>query len=283
MRPALGRGNGPEAFMRFAAILIFILNSASCSKPSRDADSRVTTSAHAPTSVKPEAASHRPVGPQGSIEGSVTFTGAAPKMRKLRTGSDPICARHEKFAETVVVNPNATLRDVIVRVKPKTVPAWVPSEFVTLEQKDCVFLPRVQGAVTGQTLEVFNRDATLHNVHLRSMLLSKRQGHKTIINRPQIPGSKSMRVTLGDDEVVRIKCDVHPWMTAFIILSDQPYFSVTDATGHFAITDAPVGELEIQAWHPYYGLKSAKVQVVEGQVLQLGFSFDATDDDPMKE
>lgn len=224
--------------------------------------------------------SEAPAGPKGSIKGTVKFTGTAPEMPKLRTGSDPVCAKTEKYAETVVANDNGTLRDVVVRVTPGTVEGWKPNDKVKVDQHECTYQPRVQTAVKGQQIEITNSDQTMHNVHLREMKLGKRQAHRSIFNRAQPAGADPIVAMIGGADVIKLKCDAHAWMQAYVVLSDQPYAAVTGDTGEFELKDVPVGKLKLQAWHPFYGLKTAEVEVKEGETAEVEFTFDAKADAP---
>jgi hypothetical protein len=198
-------------------------------------------------------------------------------MPKLRTGADPECAKTEKVAETVVVNGNGTLRDVLVRVQPGTVAGWIPDQPVVLDQTECVYRPRVQGGVVGQTLEVRNSDATLHNVHAKELKLDRRQAHRSIFNRPQPAGTKPIAAPLAAVDVVQLKCDAHAWMTAYVVLGDQPYHSVSDDQGAFTLDRVPTGTIRLQAWHALYGVKTAEVQVEDGKTAEVSFSYDASE------
>lgn len=228
----------------------------------------------------PEAPPERPSGPTGTITGEVEFTGEAPEMPKLQMGSDPTCAKNEHYAETVVVNENDTLRDVHVRIARGAVEGWVPPEPVTIDQNQCVYRPRVQGGVIGQKLVVENSDATTHNVHLRSMKPDRRQGHETIFNRAQPKGVPPIKSQIVDEPVIKLKCDQHAWMQAYVVVSDHPYFDTTGEDGAFSIEEAPVGTYEIQAWHPLYGTKTAEITVEEGKEAKVSFTYDAEEDKP---
>lgn len=222
----------------------------------------------------------RPEGPTGTVTGKVTLTGTAPEMPMLQRGADPVCAEKEMKAETVVVGDGGGLANVLVRIKPGTVPAWTPSEPVVVDQVDCMYRPRVQGGVTGQTIQITNSDPTMHNVHARRLELQKRQGTETIVNRAQPAGVPAIEIPIEDQEVVKLKCDSHGWMSAFVVVSDNPYFGVTDETGAFTIEGVPVGEHQFEAWHEFYGVKTGTATVAEDGSVTLDFSYSADDDKP---
>lgn len=226
-----------------------------------------------PVEVKP------PPGPKGVVKGKVAITGEVPEMPLLRRGTDPFCAKTEMRAETIFKNDNGTLRNVVVRVKPGTVPAWRPGNVVRVEQKDCMYRPRVQAAVAGQKLIVGNVDQTAHNVHLRKVELGKRQGVGTLWNRQQPRGMKPIASVVDDVPVIKLKCDQHGWMSGYILVSDNGYAAVTGADGTFEL-EVPAGEMTIQAWHEFYGVKEQTVTVPEGGEVTLDFGFDHDADNP---
>jgi hypothetical protein len=222
----------------------------------------------------------RPDGPTGTIRGKVAFSGEAPEMPRLQRGADPVCARKEMNAETVVVNDNGTLRDAHVRIARGAVPGWVPEQPVVVDQVDCMYRPRVQGGVVGQALEIRNSDKTSHNVHVRAMMFGRRQAHETIFNRGQPADVLPIRARVEDEEVIMLKCDQHAWMQGYVVVSDHPYFDTTGEDGSFTIEHAPVGTYELQAWHALYGVKTVEVTVEEGETADVEFGYDAQADGP---
>ena len=222
----------------------------------------------------------RPAGPIGTIEGKIVLTGDAPEMPFLNRGSDPACDNGKLRAETITVDSKGGLANVVVRIKPGTVPAWTPSEPVVVDQTDCMYRPRVTGGVRGQTVKVLNSDKTTHNVHARHLPLGKRQAIATIINRAQ-PAGIAMTFELGDQPVAKLKCDYHGWMQGYVVVSDNPYFAVTAADGSFKLEGAPAGPQTVEVWHEYYGLKELPVEVAADGSVTLDSSYDAVNDDPM--
>jgi plastocyanin len=220
-----------------------------------------------------------PAGPKGRIKGSIKLTGEVPEMPKLQRGSDPVCARTEQRAETILKNSNGTLANVVVRVKPGTVEAWRPGDVVRVEQTACMYRPRVQAAVAGQKLTVENGDQTAHNVHLRELELGKRQGVATLLNRQQPKNMKPITSAVDDVPVIKLKCDQHGWMSGYIVVSDNGYAAVTGETGSFEL-EVPAGEIKIEAWHEFYGIKEQTVTVPDGGEVALDFTFDHDSDNP---
>ena len=119
----------------------------------------------------------------------------------------------------------------------------------------------------GQTLQVRNSDELLHNVHSES-------AHGNDINMSQPKGGMAHRLSLRNAEtMVRITCDVHRWMTAFVGIVDHPYFATTGAAGTFTINNVPVGTHTVQAWHEQYGTVTQIVRVTEGATTTVDFTY----------
>jgi plastocyanin len=198
----------------------------------------------------------------GDISGKVLFSGTPPKPVRIMTGADPVCqAQHKEpmFSEDVVVNKNNTLRNVIVYVKDglgtRTFPA--PSQKIQLDQKGCRYIPHVLAVQVGEEVDIRNDDPTLHNVHS----LSKDNPQFNVAQPKQ-----GMILTKKFDkpETFRLKCEVHPWMSAYVGVFNSPFYAVTGDDGSFTLKDVPPGEYTIEAWHERYGTRTVKVKVERG-------------------
>ncbi len=208
----------------------------------------------------------------GTISGQVQFSGTAPAPQKINMDADPTCAGFHTgpvFTREVVVNANNTLLDVFVYVKEglegKTFEA--PKAAVTLDQQGCRYTPHVLGLRVGQELEILNSDATLHNVHGVPT-----QSKEFNLGMP-IKGMKLKRKFDAPEVMVKVKCDVHPWMSAYIGVLNHPYFDVTDEEGAFEIKDLPAGTYVIEAWHEKYGVQTQSITVDETGSQTVDFNF----------
>jgi hypothetical protein len=247
--------------------------------PAAEVSAAATTASTA--AAPPAAPAARPAGPTGSIRGTVTLTGTPPEMPMLQRGSDPVCGKTPMRAENVLVDDHGGLANAIVRVAPGTVPAWTPTAAVVVDQRDCMYRPRVQPGVVGQALAIENGDATAHNVNARPLAFVDRVERGALFNRAQPRGAAAITATLeAGIDVVKLKCDMHGWMQGFVVVSDNPYAAVTDAHGGFAIDAVPVGHRALQVWHEHYGLKHVEVDVVEGQAAEVAVAFVAPEPKP---
>lgn len=210
----------------------------------------------------------------GTIKGTVSFDGRAPKPRAIRMGADPVCAAQHKepaYSEAVVVNSNSTLKNVLVSIE-KGLEGQsydVPEEPLILDQRGCRYEPHVWGIMAGQTVQILNSDPTLHNLHSLSKV-------NTQFNfaMPKIVKKKA-HVFKKSEDIFKIKCDVHPWMGTYVGVFTHPFYSVTDDTGAFQLANVPPGTYTIRAWHESKRLpaQTMTVTVKDGEAVIADFTF----------
>ncbi|RMD85313.1 MAG: hypothetical protein D6815_02225 [Candidatus Dadabacteria bacterium] len=207
-----------------------------------------------------------------TIRGMVRFTGEVPEPVPIDMSADPYCKRINgpgQTLKTIEVDEQGGLADAFVYVASglEGMSFDPPVGQVVLDQRNCRFVPRVFGIRVGQDLVIMNDDATLHNVH---SLARRSRGFN--LGMP-MKGMKTVRRFSRPEVLVRIKCDVHPWMSAYAGVVDHPFYAVTDEHGRFEISGLPAGEYTIAAVHPKAGRVEARVRVKDGelrtQVLEL--------------
>ena len=204
------------------------------------------------------------------IEGTVKLNGAPPEMAMTKRDADPFCAKTPTKEEEVVVGPAGGLSNVVVRITAGASGHYdPPAAPAMLDQSACMYRPRVQAIVAGQTLSIRNGDQTLHNVH-------GYKGPSTLFNQAEIPGLPPIARKIGDaGDILKFKCDVHPWMTGYVVVNANPFFAVTGPDGHFKITDVPAGKYTLTAWQERYGAKTAEVTVAADKPTEVSFAYDA--------
>jgi plastocyanin len=222
-------------------------------------------------------ASARPVtaqaGRTGTIVGHVRLMAAAPPSPPIRMGADPACAAIYRARGETPVHPlvirsaDGGLANAFIDVE-GTFPATpVPSTQVVLDQKDCMFSPRVMGARAGQTLEIHNSDRTSHNAHATTS-----QKNAFNISQP-VPGMVTKVALKSAERMLRVRCDIHGWMLGYIGVMPHPYWAVSDTGGAFRIASVPAGRHTIRIWHERYGEQTMTVTVQSGQTATVDFTY----------
>lgn len=208
---------------------------------------------------------------RGAINGHIALTGRRPANPLVRMGMDPKCAALNSgkrvFQEEVVARADGSLANVFVRVAGSPTSPAVQAAPVVIDQQGCIYAPRVVGVRVGQVLQFRNSDPLLHNVHGVSA-----RGNGFNIGEPTSGIVREFR--LKDDEIMlRVICDVHRWMRAFVGVVSHPYFAVSDTAGNFAIADVPAGTHTLQIWHERYGVLTKTVRVTAGSTSTVEFAF----------
>jgi len=207
-----------------------------------------------------------------TVTGSIQFTGTAPEAQKINMDADPVCSAFHSdavYTQDVVVNDNGTLKNVFIYVKRglEDKSFDTPKDPVVLDQQGCRYNPHVFGIQVGQTLQIVNSDATLHNVHGMPT-----QSKEFNLGMP-IKGMKLKRKFDNAEVMVKVKCDVHPWMNAYVGVLPHPFYSVSGDDGSFEIKDLPAGTYTLEAWHEKYGTMTQEVTVADGGSQAVDFSF----------
>lgn len=207
-----------------------------------------------------------------SITGTITFDGKAPALRPIAMDADPVCAKKHSGPvanEMLALGTGNTMGNILVWVSKgvpaKTYPA--PSTPVTLDQRGCMYSPHVMGIMVGQPYKILNSDGVLHNVHTLPKVNSS-------FNQGMPPSMKEANTKFDKPEAVfHIKCDVHPWMSAYIAVFTNPFFSVTSTDGKFTITGLDPGTYEVTAWHEKLGTRTASITVGANDKKTQDFKF----------
>ena len=253
----------------FAVLAVTLATGGACTKK-EEAPPAAPVAASAPAPAAPAAATV-PAAGVNAIKGTVKLTGAPPEMGMLKREADPFCGRVPMKDEEVVVGAGGGLKNVLVRLTRGVTGSYpAPSTQAAVDQSQCMYRPRVQGIMAGQPLAIRNGDQTLHNVHTY-------KGPSTIFNQAEIPGmAPIVRKFDGAGDIIKFKCDVHPWMTGYVAVSNHPFFAVTGDDGAFSIANVPAGTYTLEAWHERYGATTTEVVVSADKPATVDLAFGGT-------
>jgi hypothetical protein len=200
----------------------------------------------------------------GTIDGVVTLSGAAAAGATIKT------TKNQDYCGATIPDPTYTvdsaggLANVIVYLKDITKGNAARSEPLVLVNDHCMFRPRVQGAMVGQQITISSNDPILHNTHPQNA-----ETNATIYNIAlPFKGFSVTKPLPANPELIKVKCDAHEWMHAWIMELDHPYYATTGTDGHFTIKDVPPGNYTLVAWHEAAGEKSEPVVVMGGKTTK---------------
>lgn len=209
----------------------------------------------------------------GSITGSIRYKGPRPAPKVIDMSEDPACveAHHGKaHDESLVVGPRGGLANAFIYVEKglegKTFA--VPSTPVTIDQSGCWFRPRIVGIQTDQVLRVVNSDPVTHNIHPMAQI-NREWNHSQGAGDPPIN-----RRFLKPEVMIKVKCNIHSWMHAYIGVVDNPYFAVSADDGSFKIPDLPPGTYTIGIWHEDLGSQEQQVTVAAKKDSHINAVFE---------
>ena len=226
----------------------------------------------------------------GTLTGEVKFDGKAPPLPNINFEAEKTCHENHKDSpikmESIIVNENGTLKNAFVYIA-KGVKGWTfdtPKEPIEIVQENGMYKPHIVGMMAGQSLKVGNKDAFLHNIHAVPT-----DNDEFNFGQPGVQDdiltTDTKNKTFDKQEVmVKVKCDIHDWMGAWIGVRNNPFFFVTGDDGRFTIEGIPAGKYDLIAWHEFYGNKQAlpkateplrlkDVEVKPGETVTADFTF----------
>jgi len=256
--------------INFLSILAASILTVACSSqtpPAKQAEaSKATTPAKPVVYFKVDPAT------AGTVTGKIVFTGKAPGRKKIDMDEDPLCAKLHKTAvydDGVEVGRKGALVNAFVYIKTgfegkKFEP---PVDPVVIDQHGCWFVPRVLGMQAGQALKAVNSDPITHNIHPRAKV-----NYEWNQNQPE-GAEPAIRKFPWPEVMIRVKCNIHPWMHAWIGVVDNPYFAVTGENGSFELKNVPPGTYTIEAWQETLGTQQQQVTVAASGKAAADFTF----------
>lgn len=225
------------------------------------------------------------------IKGKVKLEGVAKKPKAVPVKSDIVCQKaHPRGfipapGTIVYTKQDNAVPYVFVYVKKGIKGKYTaPETAVVLDQKGCMYSPHVFGMIAGQAIDVTNSDKTNHNVHSLPKKNTPFNFAQPQPGKRTLEGSKTFNKPEFGKGAVKIKCDVHPWMSAWCHVMKHPFFDVSKdhyecpkgqeaGRGTFEITELPAGQYELEAWHETFGMVTQSVSVADGETKEITFTF----------
>jgi plastocyanin len=212
----------------------------------------------------------------GTVSGTVHFAGKAPARVKIDMSQDPVCSvmGGDNYSEQYVVK-DGKLANVYVYVKSGPAAAMsgpmpIPAP-VVLDQVGCKYVPHVIAVMRGGSVEFRNSDSTMHNIHAMPAVV----GNQPVDVSQGPKGTPEVKVFAQPEVMMPVRCNNHPWMNAFINVAATPFFAVSDAEGHFAISGLPAGDYVLAAVHEKMGEQEIHVTVKPRETAKADYSFSA--------
>jgi hypothetical protein len=210
----------------------------------------------------------------GAITGTVTLEGTPPEFRPIDMSAEPACVQANPTPvapPVVVLGAHDALANVVVYVKSGlgSYRYDAPAEPAVLDQKGCMYVPRVLAFRTHQPLDIKNTDPVTHNVH--PMPRDNKPWNRSL---PQ--GAEPFVTNFPHQELaIPVACNIHPWMRAFLFVFAHPYFGVTTKSGAFDLKNLPPGTYTIEAWHERFGTLDQTVTLGPKESKSISFKFDS--------
>ena len=221
-----------------------------------------------------------------TIKGKVTISSKV-SMKPIKMTADPTCNQLNKGKSPPVLDPGSVIYkkqgnavpDVFVWISKGAEKFDAPDEAVVIDQKDCMYLPHVVGMIAGQPMDIKNSDPLNHNVH---SLAKKNPQFNFAQAQPMVKQLAGNDTFTRTEEAVKIKCDVHSWMSCYVFVLDHPFFNTThghlstddkDKWGTYEIKELPAGKYTVSIWHENHGEMSEKIEVKDGESVDLNFEF----------
>ena len=206
----------------------------------------------------------------GTISGKITYLGEISKPQKLMVIKDvKVCAKVDHFDERLVVGEGNGIKDVVVWLENVEGGKSIDSlgkEFI-LDQKVCTYIPHILIVPIDRPVKILNNDKILHNIHT--------YGTKNKpVNLAQPRFKKTLKMTFTEPEKVQVRCDVHGWMSAWIIAAEHAYYTITNEKGEYSLDGIPPGKYTLNFWQESLGEKELEVTIKEEKSVQLDFAFE---------
>jgi len=210
----------------------------------------------------------------GTIKGTIEFKGTPPIMKVPKKRSEADICKNKKIKHNAVVIKNGKLKDVFIGIMDEQLESeYSASVIKKVDQQNCVYVPRIQSVLVDQQFIISNSDATTHNINSTI-------GSEVLFNKAHPKGALDINVSYEEPGIYRLKCDIHPWMRAFVIVTDNPFNTISNSVGSYTIKMIPPGTYKLVAWHSQFGKKTVHISIEDNRTSFASFTYDEKDSPP---
>lgn len=268
--------SAPQRWLGNTTLLLLLCGIGACEKPATPAP---TATAPPPPSSAVEQAAQTLQGGGGTYRvvdvpnpGALSvfagYTGELPPApTKVPVNINMSTCGDKVFTENLLVDHGGRgIQNVVVRLDGITAGKALPGD-MTITNKDCAFSPHVGVGIQGMKLQLKNEDPILHTT--RPII-----DQRALFNKPLVPNAPPPNPrTIRQAGLMEVKCDVHDWMQAWVVVHTNPYVAVSDASGKLVIDAIPPGTYPFVAWHEQLGEQRGQVEILADQTSELKLEF----------
>lgn len=203
----------------------------------------------------------------GEVRGTVRLEGPAPEpvVLAMTSGSrtHPVegCGGPSKMSPRLLVDAAGGIQNAVVWLEaPEPHGSPADTGHTVLDQRECVFEPHVLLLPVGGTVGIRNSDPVLHNLRVF-------REDAMVMNEWQKPQAAELPWHVEEPGRYLVRCGVHAWMHAWVIVADHPYYALTDAAGGFWLRGVPDGPHTLHVWHETLGEQALPVTVRDGSAV----------------
>jgi plastocyanin len=207
----------------------------------------------------------------GTVHGKITFTGTPPKPKPLDLSKEPACvkihAENPLMTENMVRGEGNALPNVVVYISAASENSGASSVPPAIfDQRDCRYKTHVLAVSTGQEIKISNSDPFAHNIHPLPKINRE-------WNKMQLPNTPAFSYAYDKEEIIPVRCNIHPWMQGYFVVLRTSQFVVTGEDGQFSLQNLPRGHYVVTAWHETLGTQSQEFTISAGESPTVDFVF----------
>ena len=192
----------------------------------------------------------------GTIKGTTIFSGEAPSLSSFKTGKYKKACGPEIPNETLLIDKKR-LKNVVISLNNKNLISKIGEYH--LDKKNCRYEPHVMTMPVDTELKIHTSDPVNHNIHTYSF-------DNDPINIMFIPDQEEYSHEMEEAEIIKVACDLHSWMTAWIVVTPNSYATISKGNGTFEIGDVPSGNYKLTAWHETLGSLTKDITIKDDDV-----------------